>query len=1145
MGIKRGKNRTFCRSLWVRILACIVVFVTTYALVLPAITLDEQTASTEPGIVIETKESSAQESAEEAAKKAASDNKEEKTTEAAAEPASKEEKTTEAPTEPVTEKEKTTEAPTEPATEKEKTTEAPTEPVTEKEKTTEAPTEPATEKEKTTEAPTEPATEKEKTTEAPAETEPAEQEEEKSGEQTEETPAAQTEEPGEQIGDSSEEKAEDPSGDQTGDPTQSEAEQSSGEETQDPEDPASAEQTEDSEEQSSEPGESQTDPSETDTLPEETQTAEYPAQVFEQVIDTLRVFVDAPEGAFPAGTAMQIALVEDEQILKTITDAVEGQVKSVAAVDITFIYNEEKIEPLQPVRVSITSDVIAQAEDPCVVHLNEEGEAEIIEQKTDEELEEGPAENEVVFDAERFSIYAVVDTETITTRIITADGEAYAVSVTYDSTAEIPEGAVLDVKEILPGTEAYERYLAMIHEAAKKAQDPADENAEGVSDEPEIPYARFFDISILANDEKIEPAAPVQVEIRLADAPVQGVEEELLQVAHIPDGAETVQTVEAVVEPQDRDGSEQVISFSADSFSVYSVYKIESQGDTSALDGKTFVMVTWDPANDTGMSLTTQNKNNRLVATQVWFRHQQMIYAGDAEKPAQWTFTKVTQADVAAGTVTQAVYDNEGNIENGENVLYFISAEIDGATKYLKPENGKLTLSDTAVPLRVLTSEGYPGQVMIKNAAGTSNQDYRISHMKRERLFTGTKSESVNQNDYYTLFEVSDVNIDVQNEQHVADKVSVSSLENGETVVVYQSIWNEALKQYDIFAVDGYGNLVQVKDEGATIGWYTFEGDNGTSAIEWRFVVGWNDATDSESGYYWLQNVQTGAYLAPRALYDEDGNKIADVILPGKDPVTGEDIVAGTSPSFNYSLQLPGRANNEFDSTIIAWSKADGTEGLYYKEDPDTFYGIGIAKGIYGDADTFNFASTAEKITEQLTTAPTLDSTSMGIKITMYDYRSRTWMSNVIGSDEVSQITPNSDNLSTGTGIGDFVPGLVEKTLSENGIPVSIYTGELTKLFTDNDELVSGPTQANHLFLQSAYSETGYFEYNSALNYAYLESDGNFTVYNQLGAPDKDSVRNHGAFLPYSELKPDVYLNGKNTVDEFRIPLSPDNPRYN
>ncbi len=53
---QRGKRKVFTRTVWMKILACIVALATIYALHLPAATLDEDAAATEPGLVLETKE---------------------------------------------------------------------------------------------------------------------------------------------------------------------------------------------------------------------------------------------------------------------------------------------------------------------------------------------------------------------------------------------------------------------------------------------------------------------------------------------------------------------------------------------------------------------------------------------------------------------------------------------------------------------------------------------------------------------------------------------------------------------------------------------------------------------------------------------------------------------------------------------------------------------------------------------------------------------------------------------------------------------------------------------------------------------------------------------------------------------------------
>jgi len=105
--------------------------------------------------------------------------------------------------------------------------------------------------------------------------------------------------------------------------------------------------------------------------------------------------------------------------------------------------------------------------------------------------------------------------------------------VDYDEDAEIPDDAELKVREILPEDEEYEE---IYQEAFRKASEDA---ADHGIDLPMITGPRLFDIEIHADvdgkDTKIEPAAPVQVNIRLKDAG----KADMLSVIHFAeDGAE-------------------------------------------------------------------------------------------------------------------------------------------------------------------------------------------------------------------------------------------------------------------------------------------------------------------------------------------------------------------------------------------------------------------------------------------------------------------------------------------------------------------------------------------------------------------------------------------------------------------------------
>jgi len=137
---------------------------------------------------------------------------------------------------------------------------------------------------------------------------------------------------------------------------------------------------------------------------------------------TMTVDVEAPEGALPAGTTMQVQAVEQADVQDAIEQALEqedaGKLAKVQAVDITFLDAEgTPIEPAAPVNVKLASKQIAKAakadQQPLVAHIDDEGAAELVQTLTDEELEArdiAPAQDELHFDADAFSVYAVVYT---------------------------------------------------------------------------------------------------------------------------------------------------------------------------------------------------------------------------------------------------------------------------------------------------------------------------------------------------------------------------------------------------------------------------------------------------------------------------------------------------------------------------------------------------------------------------------------------------------------------------------------------------------------------------------------------------------------------------------------------------------------
>lgn len=172
-----------------------------------------------------------------------------------------------------------------------------------------------------------------------------------------------------------------------------------------------------------------------------------------------------------------------------------------------------------------------------------------------------------------------------------------------------------------------------------------------------------------------------------------------------------------------------------------------------------------------------------------------------------------------------------------------------------------------------------------------------------------------------------------------------------------------------------------------------------------------------------------------------------------------------------------------------------------------------------------------EQTQEQPTALPTvdtIDSTSKGITMRMINYDSAAnGLSNSIGGPYTV------DNVS-----GGIKQNLLNRVLTE-GYPVTAGGTSLKTLFT-------GGTNVNHLFLQSSFDADGSYEYSSFKNYAHLENNGDFTVYDALGTPSNEGYLwyRRGNFMPYNSISASDVSTNKNLYDESGNPLSESDPAY-
>ena len=176
-------------------------------------------------------------------------------------------------------------------------------------------------------------------------------------------------------------------------------------------------------------------------------------------------------------------------------------------------------------------------------------------------------------------IYEIrVTDEQISTNVLTASGQTYKITVTYEAEAEIPAGTTLSVHEIDPESDAYREHLGQTWSQVNQeylAQEERLRNQTGELDDlveerkihpVNLDDVRFFDISLISNGKEIEPKAPVCVDIQYVDG-LQTPEEKppVIGVVHFAEAQ--VEQIEEVQTTQNANGEVVRFTYMQDSFS--------------------------------------------------------------------------------------------------------------------------------------------------------------------------------------------------------------------------------------------------------------------------------------------------------------------------------------------------------------------------------------------------------------------------------------------------------------------------------------------------------------------------------------------------------------------------------------------------
>ena len=436
--------------------------------------------------------------------------------------------------------------------------------------------------------------------------------------------------------------------------------------------------------------------------------------------------------------------------------------------------------------------------------------------------------------------------------------------------------------------------------------------------------------------------------------------------------------------------------------------------------------------------------------------------------------------------------------EWAEGDFYYLKAESDTGTKYLRITDTGLSLADSKAPasrIQVVPGTGiHVGEICLKSESGVT-----LMYSGNKDTGFGVSGDVGNE---WLHFVSSTEDTSGYVKTYSASKISVSEpdpekLTTGTKVLLYTRVWNEEFSQYDFYAVNSKGELVPCFESGDSIEWV-----GGTdNDMLWQFTqYTYDDGT--WTSYCELYNPTTEKYIAPQVeVRDSEGNIKSPAQILADDPV---------------GIILSGRRNGEYYTSILTWDQGSYSySGLRADETAGKIAPCSIWDTIDTVYDTdFYFAVMEEvPVDDTLYKVGTIDNDLYGITMKMVDIGTR---------DEMSYILDNND----GGLVTKTIPGLLSTNLGDDGYPIAAR-GSLGTLFANENPV-------NHLFIESTYLATGYYEYDSAENFASLRRDEegnllvdsggkyNFDMYKELGTSDYDGriTLKHGQFFPYDQIEP-------------------------
>ena len=777
----------------------------------------------------------------------------------------------------------------------------------------------------------------------------------------------------------------------------------------------------------------------------------------------------------------EVIETEIEEIEEEVIEAEIEETESIAEPVLTESDAESIAEPVltESDAESIVEPVLTESDaesiaEPVLTESDAESIAEPVLTESDAESIAEPVLTES--DAESIAEPVLEESEVFAagSRYIRVEGADYTIRVEYEESARIPANAVFKAVS-LEGQTDYDGYRDQAIGAIEAEKENENENEI-------ISMIGMFDLTIYNGEgQVIQPAAPIRVTVNFGDVIT---EETSVQAVHFPGSGE--QPTESAAS-----FAEEVLAEETAAEEV----PAEEMTDEAVTDGTETIEVLSTECAEGSVSFSAESFSIYVIvetisgAADLDGRTVAMINPNtrNALQAKERSDSKLEAAKVE--------FDRD-YVKTNEELSFWTFRSDGNGGYYIQDENGRYltideysywfvtnySLSLTNTPTALHVTSGTDGMIRVTNGnkLAVTNSNGSTSGG------FGVNNGKVSNNDYFALYEMEEV---VFNPPYTGEKISAQSLLDAQRVIIYKSVYDENLNAYTDYVIDGYGNAVKAFDKGDQV---TLR-----SAVSpvWVLTMHRDETTKELNGYYDFYNEETGMYLSPQS----DGTLVSSV-RPG--------------------VTLNGRRDGQYVSTIEKWDE-DAWAWYGFQMGTDEKGDIELQSGSGDQSQTFSFAAYISEMTPELHEVETVDSKANGITINMYNFSSWNEIDGVMGKTSYTN--------------GNTSPDRVKRLLGKDGFPVFTSTGKsASNLFGGSN--FEG--EANHLFLDSIYESTGYYEYNAFNNFAHFNGS-DFTVYTEIGTPSNSDqfYFERGNFFPFNSIDVNRPATNTNLYDGDGKPL--------